>query len=598
MRKYVPLFLALFVCLQHSLAATNITTSTVSGRWTASGSPYLIYNDIIISDTLTIDAGVNVILQGNYTITVPGIIKLNGSPSNYITFSRNDTTGWSDTDRTRGGWLGIYIMSCSPIDTFSISYCNFNDIKYGRFSLYGLKKNVKNCNFYHNYNCLLNIQSCNQDSLLEFSNCTIHDNISKMPWAADIANFSYGNFRLTNNSAYNNYFSGHLFYLLFANFHLDGNKIYANCQTDTTSGSIIGLYEATANIKNNMVYKNTTTVEGAISEWESFVDIDGNYICNNKVLLGNTGGGCGALQGGGGIRLHNTYDTLERVNLIRNNIIANNRTEFLGAAVYVFGANVKIYNNTIANNYDADLAGGSIYLINSSATGGHLVSIKNNLFHNNKVSDGVNPDKLQNIALGWADTLEVANNCFQRSISAEFPYASTSVNHWGDTLHNVISTSMEMVSPTLTYADTESALFADFSLLATSICINGGDSANCVASTSDYGNKPRYSGSAVDIGAYEYQQSAFVSNSTNGENTFSLYPNPNNGVFTIRQTLTDMGAITIVIRDLLGNEIVRKMIKFSNGIAQLEIPESSAGLYLAEIREGTIGVSNYKIIVK
>jgi len=99
---------------------TVIPGGSVSGTWTASGSPYLIEGEIVINNrqTLTIESGVEVIFQGHYKLIVNGWLQAIGAESDSILFTAADTTV---------GWHGIRFIEAA--DTSHLSYCI---IQYGR----------------------------------------------------------------------------------------------------------------------------------------------------------------------------------------------------------------------------------------------------------------------------------------------------------------------------------------------------------------------------------------------------------------------------------------------------------------------------------
>ena len=78
-------------------ADTIIPGGSVSGTWTAAGSPYLIQGDITIHDdsTLNIEPGVEVNFQGHYIFTVNGEIQAIGTETDSISFfAANTVIGW------------------------------------------------------------------------------------------------------------------------------------------------------------------------------------------------------------------------------------------------------------------------------------------------------------------------------------------------------------------------------------------------------------------------------------------------------------------------------------------------------------------------
>jgi len=123
-----PLLFLAASCLCLSVKAININTSSVSGHWTLSGSPYKVFNNIQIQscDSLVIDPGVEVIFQGYYSLDVFGILKASGNSSGHILFHAKDTTGWANPMDTSGAWKGISWSpyTCTATDHSAFKYCD------------------------------------------------------------------------------------------------------------------------------------------------------------------------------------------------------------------------------------------------------------------------------------------------------------------------------------------------------------------------------------------------------------------------------------------------------------------------------------------
>ena len=95
-----------------------------------------------------------------------------------------------------------------------------------------------------------------------------------------------------------------------------------------------------------------------------------------------------------------------------------------------------------------------------------------------------------------------------------------------DTLTDVVNSFPGLTAPTLTNAVTEDATTADFSLLATSSCINKGINTGVLAGSIDYAGNSRIYGSAIDIGAYEWKPALTAINSALPAARINAYPNP------------------------------------------------------------------------
>lgn len=120
LRLSVFVFILVFSTLQ---ATTYINSSTVSGEWTLSGSPYYVMNDISIPEgqTLSIMPGVRVFTEGLYAINVNGTLRAIGTAADSIYFTAADTTA---------GWHGLHFNQVtSEPDSSYITHCH---ISYGK----------------------------------------------------------------------------------------------------------------------------------------------------------------------------------------------------------------------------------------------------------------------------------------------------------------------------------------------------------------------------------------------------------------------------------------------------------------------------------
>jgi len=85
------------------LDGTTIAGGDVSGRWTASGSPYRIDGDISVpaGQTLTIEAGVEVLFQSWNKLTVNGVLQADGTEADPVLFTATNN------------WLGIRFVDAA-----------------------------------------------------------------------------------------------------------------------------------------------------------------------------------------------------------------------------------------------------------------------------------------------------------------------------------------------------------------------------------------------------------------------------------------------------------------------------------------------------
>ncbi|HXB40694.1 MAG TPA: T9SS type A sorting domain-containing protein [Bacteroidia bacterium] len=126
----------------------------------------------------------------------------------------------------------------------------------------------------------------------------------------------------------------------------------------------------------------------------------------------------------------------------------------------------------------------------------------------------------------------------------------------------------------------------DFHLLSSSICINNGNTTgiSTLIPNTDLDGNPRYVGT-IDIGPYEYQSANSIT-PDNFSQIFDLYPNPNNGNFTLKYFIDEEAKmeITGVNGDLIcaynlkteTNSISISNDKLSNGVYFYRITKNGA----------------------
>ena len=137
------------------LNSTTIPAGDVYGTWTKEESPYLIEGTITVPEdsSLIIEAGVEIIFQGNYQFIVNGRLEAVGTADDSIRFTAaNSLEGW-------GGLRMIY-----PSVSSKLEYCQFTlgwaqgewpDNCGGALYMEGSINAVKHCSFIENWADLL-----------------------------------------------------------------------------------------------------------------------------------------------------------------------------------------------------------------------------------------------------------------------------------------------------------------------------------------------------------------------------------------------------------------------------------------------------------
>lgn len=595
---------ALCVSLTAS-AATSITTPFVSGHWTLAGSPYKVYNDIGVDNgaSLVIDPGVQVIFQGPYALYVLGSMNAVGTPSQRITFTMGDTTGFT-TDRigNRGGWHGIQyeMYTGSTPDSSALKYCDITYCKYdsadaslphvGTLSVSRSLK-VHHCNIaYCNANLNTSISFgafgtyTQPGELVDMDSCSIHDH-NVGGFLLSVGTVGNGRTSISNSTIYNNPRTASVVYVALANIDLVNNEIYNNGHPTASGYGIITIFGNHAFIWGNVIHDNVSEMDAVVFCAGGFVDILYNYICNNHHVSGT----CGLADGGGAISLmqNSPVPPDSTYYVVKNNVIANNYSPFHGGAINVMTASALIANNDIVNNQS--VTGAAIFL--NSITPSNNVKIKNNLFYGNREDTGTmytSPD----IQGRFTATVSYEHNWSLHNATFNLAslVAAGGVTIVGDTTTNILGSNPRLILPTTTSSYTESALTANFALTPLSGCIDQGDSTGAQLGIIDMLGLPRIQNLIVDIGAYEYSSFYYPLAApaiTKPAARVDIYPNP-------ASTVVNIGSDDIItkveVTNILGATIYKA--ECNSRHTQIDVAGFAAGTYMIRVN----GAQAYKFV--
>lgn len=79
---------------------------------------------------------------------------------------------------------------------------------------------------------------------------------------------------------------------------------------------------------------------------------------------------------------------------------------------------------------------------------------------------------------------------------------------------------------------------------------------------------------------------------------YALYPNPNDGSFSIKQFLIDDKEVMVKLYDALGRMLMDKKLNFINGKVNLQLPQAFPGQYVIYIDDGAAANTRIKFTVK
>ena len=388
--KRHSLFFAFFISIlflpQMVFPQTDIYGGTVSGNWSQSGSPYRIFDDILIPDdsTLKIESGITIEFQGHFKINVLGNIKAEGNALDSIRFTVNDTTGISDPDNSSGGWGGIRIIDTPDDNDSSIfEYCVFqygkavadywHDNAGGALCIINFSKvRVSNSRFAWNSAGGSEVPSGGAIHLawsdIKFMHCRFENNSADAGGAIQMHESDpvfEQNLFLNNHAREGGAISvGSLSQPTFTEDSIVDN------QATEFGGGIMCWDRSVINLKDVFVQGNNATWGGGIGMAGIHAIIDECTLVDNTAE--NLGGGMAsdysfvaisnseisenmASMSGG---IHAWYDTL----MIDNSVISGNKADF-GGGLHADFSQVHLVSSTFSENLAIN--GGGVHLWNS-----------------------------------------------------------------------------------------------------------------------------------------------------------------------------------------------------------------------------------------
>jgi hypothetical protein len=326
--KYFIFIILSFSLLSLAHGQTTVPPGAVYGTWT-SHSTYQITGNIYIpqDSTLLIEPGVKVEFQGHYELKVMGRLLAEGTITDSILFTVNDTTGYYQEDSDLGGWKGIRIYDIDESeDSTKLAYCR---LEFGKASESGWPQNEGGALYVSQFNKIA-ISHCRFD---QNKACTYDDVVS----TGGAVHFEYSNINFTENT--------------FAN-----NKAFR--------GGAVYIHASDPVFENNQFLNNQCEWEGGgvSGGGGSNPSFSGDLFRYNK--SGEMGGGL-MLYGPGNL-------SFDHVSVLENS------ANWAGGLGFV-GSEVKISNSTISQNLAASMGGG----IASDAS---TIQVENSLFEKDSSS--------------------------------------------------------------------------------------------------------------------------------------------------------------------------------------------------------------------
>lgn len=377
--KLKLLFLTFFISFI-GYSQTISVSGVISTNTTWNVDTVKVTGDVTVANlkTLTINPGTYVEFQGYYKILVNGRMLAKGTVTDSITFAINDTTGFSNSSTTLGGWNTIQISTLSTLnDTTIFEYCKIQNSKLEAVFAYNGKVRIERCSFFDNYYAGVDFFYCPSISICrycDFKNC------------GDAIGLAHSKSVISNNTIDNNLRGIKIFNAVveIAFNIVTNSSVYGICAFQASPGSmihdnnvsynVIGIYlqDDTAEVFNNIVSYNSNPYTGGGISCES----SRSFIHNNTISYNSAKGGSGIFISGGS-------SSLLMFNKIANNYSWATGCGFTdnGAGIFCLGSQALIINNLICNN-TAESNGGGISSMDSSS-----VTLINNTIVNNKANN-------------------------------------------------------------------------------------------------------------------------------------------------------------------------------------------------------------------
>ncbi|MBU0517505.1 choice-of-anchor D domain-containing protein, partial [bacterium] len=266
---------------------SNFWIGDVGGAiWTSEQSPYFLVGDVTIpsGEILTIEAGVEVRCEGDFSIIVKGALDAQGTPGSPIDFATIN-----QTDST---WSGIDFGTGSSASV--LAYCVFHrgaqdeNLYGGVMRIFNSSPTISHCEFYDNTADCGGALAVLSWSEAEISNCNFHDNQASYGGALYLNSYSNATVSFSTIIA-NTALDGGGIYVAGADGEIYENIIQANTATSKAGGIFIG-EGASTELYGNDIYENVAVNGGGIViDWFSKPYIHDELIYMNTASV--NGGG-------------------------------------------------------------------------------------------------------------------------------------------------------------------------------------------------------------------------------------------------------------------------------------------------------------------
>lgn len=272
------LFVLMVFFVPKSVFATNGTevkgVISVNSVWEKAKGPYLITDNLLIDTNalLTIEAGTEIIFEGNYYIKVLGNLQINGTSNNKVSFSSSER------------WNSITINSNDNI----INYCIFSNGNKALLLDWQTRNNtIKGCDFLNN-NYAIELGYSDSNSI---SNCNFDKNTTAIKNSASDRNIISGCIfnENTNGIVTNRY------------YYTNTNNVSGKCRNNTytnnefSKNKVVALdlsAEVNYKVLKSQLYENGIGLKvnnGNNSEYDWYAQVNNCNIWNNDTNVQASG---------------------------------------------------------------------------------------------------------------------------------------------------------------------------------------------------------------------------------------------------------------------------------------------------------------------
>lgn len=345
-------------------------------------------------------------------------------------------------------------------------------------------------------------------------------------------------------------------------------SITHNTISNNSSGSGGGIYATgSETIADNIISNNSAGSGGGIF-CSGQTKVSNNFISNNSA------------GGGGGLACYMDNST------IRNNIISNNTASGGGGAIWCgsyssYSSNPTLTNNTISNN--SAQQGGALFCTSLSASA--TPNFRNNILWGDSAGTG------NEVYINEQTSKPNFYYCDVMGGSAAFGL-NANVFYLGTYTFN-INSDPQFVTPSGGAGTAFDGLIADWSLQASSPCIDAGDPVGTYP-VSDIAGNLRVVGTRIDIGAYENQGSVGVGNLT-VENLVTVYPNPFSSYTSLKSAINLKDA-TLRVYNSFG-QAINQINNLSGQTIIFHRDKLPSGLYFIRLTQDNKTIATDKLII-